>query len=112
MKMSYLKAFSTLIELLVTFFPLCFFFLSVCPHVQQLSSGGQRWGAAVQGEEEQERPEQWQRQEGRGQEIPEPGGGAAGDPAAAAAQEPHQVRSRQERSGGGGAAFIVLFCLS
>lgn len=60
--------------------------------MQQLPSGGQRWGAAGQGEEEQERPEQWQLQEGGGQEIPEPGGGAARDPAAAA-QDPHQACS-------------------
>lgn len=60
--------------------------------VQQLSSGRQRWGAAGQGEEEQE---QWQPQEGGGPEIPEPGGGAAGDPTAAA-QDPQQARSRQK----------------
>lgn len=59
--------------------------------VQQLSSGRQRWGAAGQGEEEQE---QWQPQEGGAPEIPEPGGGAAGDPTAAA-QDPQQARSRR-----------------
>lgn len=103
MKLSqYLKAFTNLlispgkktkktkpVELVLTFSS---FSPPSLSRVQQLSSGRQRWGAAGQGEEEQE---QWQPQEGGDPEIPEPGGGAAGDPTPAA-QDPQQARSRRK----------------